>query len=157
MLHCFSKGAFDNDNNQMCAFNHLLFGPWFSSPDLFHIVGNMCSRKLYMAFIFNIFYHKPSFLVSKTHPLTCIQRAVFLTTMPSFIAHVYNEGPSIQGLHYFTLGIGLAICSQMNARFMDKIYIYFKWKNGNVGEPEFRLPFMVHGTIMVPIGPFLSG
>ena len=77
--------------------------------------------------------------------------------MPSIFANVYNEGPGIQGLHYIALGIGLAICSQMNAQFMDKIYIYFKRKNGNVGEPEFRLPTMVPATLMVPIGLFMSG
>ena len=40
---------------------------------------------------------------------------------------------------------------------MDKIYVYFKRKNGNVGEPEFRLPTMVPATLMVPIGLFMSG
>ena len=77
--------------------------------------------------------------------------------MPSIFANVYNEGPGIQGLHYIALGIGLAICSQMNAQFMDKIYVYFKRKNGNVGEPEFRLPTMVPATLMVPVGVFMSG
>jgi len=109
-----------------------------------------------MAFIYGIFYRKPSLLVPKTHFLS-IPRIVFLTTMPSIFAHVYHEGPGIQGLHYIALGIGLSICSQLNARFMDKIYIYFKRKNGNVGEPEFRLPSMVPGTIILPIGLFLSG
>ena len=77
--------------------------------------------------------------------------------MPSIFANVYHEGPGIQGLHYIALGIGLSVSSQINARFMDKIYIYFKRKNGNVGEPEFRLPSMVPGTIILPIGLFLSG
>ncbi|EDR04270.1 MFS polyamine transporter [Laccaria bicolor S238N-H82] len=130
------RTVFDKDNNRTWqhVFSKALVRPFklFASEPIIQLLG------LYMAFIYGIFY-------------------LFLTTMPSIFANVYNEGPGIQGLHYIALGIGLAICSQMNARFMDKIYIYFKRKNGNVGEPEFRLPSMVPGTIMVPIGLFLSG
>ena len=59
--------------------------------------------------------------------------------MPSIFADVYNEAPGIAGLHYFALGIGLTTASQLNARFLDRIYIYYKNKKGGVGQPEFRL------------------
>ena len=133
-------------------FSKALIRPFklFASEPIIQLLG------LYMAFIYGIFYRKPSLLLSKTHILR-IPWTVFLTTMPSIFANVYHEGPGIQGLHYIALGIGLSVSSQINARFMDKIYIYFKRKNGNVGEPEFRLPSMIPGTIILPIGLFLSG
>ncbi|KAF8900739.1 MFS polyamine transporter [Gymnopilus junonius] len=92
----------------------------------------------YMAFVYGIFY-------------------LFLTTMPSIFTNVYHNDAGIGGLHYIALGVGLSLSSQVNARFMDKIYIHFKNKNGGVGEPEFRLPSMVPGTILLPFGLLLSG
>jgi len=59
--------------------------------------------------------------------------------MPAIFANIYHEPSGIAGLHYLALGIGLTLASQINARFLDRTYIYFKNKNGGVGEPEFRL------------------
>ncbi|KAF8800056.1 MFS polyamine transporter [Phlegmacium glaucopus] len=93
---------------------------------------------IYMAFIYGLFY-------------------LFLTTMPTIFADIYHEVPGIAGLHYIALGMGLTAASQINARLLDRIYIYFKNKNGGVGEPEFRLPSMVPASIILPIGLLLSG
>ena len=59
--------------------------------------------------------------------------------MPNIFSDIYNEAPGIAGLHYIALGIGLSTASQLNARFLDRIYVYLKNKKGGVGEPEFRL------------------
>ncbi|KAF8154426.1 MFS polyamine transporter [Crassisporium funariophilum] len=93
---------------------------------------------IYMAFIYGVFY-------------------LFLTTMPAIFANVYHQQPGIAGLNYIALGIGLSLASQVNARFMDRIYIHFKKKNGDIGEPEFRLPSMFPGTILLPFGLLLTG
>ncbi|KDR79426.1 hypothetical protein GALMADRAFT_243502 [Galerina marginata CBS 339.88] len=93
---------------------------------------------IYMAFVYGIFY-------------------LFLTTMPAIFSNTYHETPGVGGLHYIALGVGLSVASQINARFMDRIYIHFKNKNGGVGEPEFRLPAMVPGSILLPFGLLLSG
>jgi hypothetical protein len=100
---------------------------------------------------------------------------VFLTTMPAIFASVYHEKVGIAGLHYIALGIGLSLASQVNARFMDRIYIHFKNKNGGVGEPEFRLrewvsliplfhplmsmdlASMIPGSVILPLGLLLAG
>ncbi len=59
--------------------------------------------------------------------------------MPSIFLDVYKQSAGIGGLHYISMGLGLTVVSQINARMLDRIYIYFKNKNGGVGEPEFRL------------------
>lgn len=87
---------------------------------------------------------------------------VFLTTMPAIFADIYHERPGIAGLHYFALGIGLSSASQINARFMDRIYIHFKNKNGGVGEPEFRLRELsilplFNATVLMPTSPSVNG
>lgn len=64
---------------------------------------------------------------------------MFLTTLPGIFENVYHEKTSIGGLHYIALGVGLTLASQINARFMDRVYIHYKKKNADVGEPEFRI------------------
>ncbi|KAE9387803.1 MFS polyamine transporter [Gymnopus androsaceus JB14] len=93
---------------------------------------------LYMAFVYGIFY-------------------IFLTTIPTIFTNVYHQSTGIGGLNYIGLGIGLTFASQINARYMDKIYIYFKNKNGGVGEPEFRVPSMILGSLLLPCGLVMSG
>ncbi|KAF8623256.1 hypothetical protein AX17_007502 [Amanita inopinata Kibby_2008] len=93
---------------------------------------------LYMALIYGIFY-------------------LFLTTMPAIFHNVYHESPGIAGIHYIALGIGLTIAAQVNARLLDRLYIHFKNKNGGKGEPEYRLPSMLIGSVLSPIGLILAG
>ena len=71
----------------------------------------------------------------------CLTRGflVFLTTIPSIFEGVYRERVGLAGLNYIALGVGLTGASQINARLMDKIYIYFTKKNGGEGRPEYRL------------------
>ena len=64
---------------------------------------------------------------------------MFLTTIPSIFEGVYHEEVGIAGLNYFALGVGLTGASQLNARLMDRIYVYFTKKNGGQGRPEYRL------------------
>ncbi|KAG2137917.1 MFS polyamine transporter [Suillus clintonianus] len=93
---------------------------------------------VYMAYIYGIFY-------------------LFLTTIPSIFQGVYQQPVGISGLHYISLGIGLTVGSQLNARAMDRIYVRLKSKNGGVGKPEFRLPAMFPATLLLPIGCLIAG
>ncbi|KAG0701996.1 major facilitator superfamily domain-containing protein [Suillus ampliporus] len=82
---------------------------------------------------------------------------LFLTTIPSIFQGVYQQPVGIAGLHYIALGIGLMVAAQVNARTLDKVYAHFKRKNGGVGKPEFRLPAMFLGTVLLPIGCLIAG
>ena len=91
---------------------------------------------------------------------------------------MYHENIGVGGLHYIALGVGLTLAAQINGRSMDKIYKYFKARNGGVGEPEFRLreccncfyilleiieiyiawpASMFPSTILMPFGLLLAG
>ncbi|KAJ3771713.1 MFS polyamine transporter [Lentinula raphanica] len=93
---------------------------------------------LYMAFVYGVFY-------------------LYLTTIPTVFTTVYHESTGIGGLNYIGLGIGLTLSSQLNARYMDKLYMYFKNKNNGVGQPEFRVPSMILGSFFLPVGLLISG
>ncbi|KAF9261630.1 MFS polyamine transporter [Marasmius fiardii PR-910] len=93
---------------------------------------------VYMAYIYGTFY-------------------LFLTTLPNIFEGVYGQPAGIAGINYVAIGIGLTSASQLNARYMDRIYVKLKNKNGGVGRPEFRVPSMIIGSLILPIGLFLSG
>ncbi|THH30522.1 hypothetical protein EUX98_g3665 [Antrodiella citrinella] len=111
-----------------------LYRPWkmFFLEPIIQLMG------VYMAFIYGLMY-------------------LYLNTIPSIYQGVYHESTGIAGLHYLAFGIGLTGASQLNARYMDKVYVYCRKRNGGVGRPEFRLPAMVPGTWILPIGLLLSG
>ncbi|KAF9042749.1 MFS polyamine transporter [Hymenopellis radicata] len=116
-----------------------LFGKAFARPVALFIYEPIVQViAVYSAFVYGVFY-------------------LFLTTIPTIFKVVYHEDIGVAGLHYIALGLGLWIASQVNARYMDKIYMYLKKKNNGVGRPEFRVPAMVPGSVIFPIGMLISG
>ncbi|KAI0673328.1 MFS polyamine transporter [Trametes maxima] len=93
---------------------------------------------LYLAFIYGVIY-------------------LVITTVPAVFAKIYHEQPGIIGLHYISMGLGLFVASQVNARMLDKVYVALKKRNNNQGEPEFRLPTVMPGTLILPLGLLMSG
>ncbi|KAF9269443.1 MFS polyamine transporter [Marasmius fiardii PR-910] len=93
---------------------------------------------LYLSFIYGTFY-------------------IFVTTIPSTFQNVYHQSIGIAGLHFIALGLGLSFGSFFNSRTMDKMYAYFKRRNGDVGEPEFRIPILFPASAFLPLGLLLSG
>ncbi|KAM5541894.1 hypothetical protein V8D89_004623 [Ganoderma adspersum] len=92
----------------------------------------------YLAFVYGVIY-------------------LVLTTIPPIFTEIYHENAGIIGLQYISLGIGLTVASQFNARLLDIVYRRLKAKNGGVGEPEFRLPCIFPGTILLPVGLLIAG
>ncbi|KAF7979418.1 hypothetical protein HWV62_42544 [Athelia sp. TMB] len=78
-------------------------------------------------------------------------------TIPTIYLTIYHEQVGFSGLHYIALGLGFFVASQVNARALDKIYVYLRDRNGGVGIPEYRLPPMVPGSIFLPLGLLLFG
>ncbi|CAL1711134.1 unnamed protein product [Somion occarium] len=75
-----------------------------------------------------------------------------VTTLPQIYSTVYHEKISIVGLHYLALGLGFSLTSQINSRLLDRVYIYYKDKNGGVGKPEYRLPVSIPVSLVPDIG-----
>lgn len=78
---------------------------------------------------------------------------LILTTFVSLWIEQYHESIGIAGLNYISLGLGEIIGTQSTARLNDTIYRTLKERNGKaVGRPEFRLPLLVPGAFLIPIG-----
>ncbi|KAA1477064.1 MFS polyamine transporter [Dentipellis sp. KUC8613] len=93
---------------------------------------------VYMAFVYGLLY-------------------LFITTLPSIFQGSYHESIGIAGLHYLALGIGLFAGTQIGARVLDRSYKSMSKRNGGVGKPEFRLPTMYPGTVLLPVGLLITG
>lgn len=93
---------------------------------------------LYMAYLYGLMY-------------------LVLSTFPTLWEQRYHESIGIGGLNYISLGIGFFIGTQTCAPLQDRIYRILKARNNGVGKPEFRVPLMIPGAVLVPIGLFIYG
>ncbi|KAK4693464.1 hypothetical protein P7C71_g3938, partial [Lecanoromycetidae sp. Uapishka_2] len=82
---------------------------------------------------------------------------LLLSTFPGLWSNQYHETIGIGGLNYISLGIGFFLGTQVCAPINDRIYRLLKKRNNNTGQPEFRVPLMVPGSCLVPIGLFIYG
>ncbi|KAK3052441.1 hypothetical protein LTS18_012287, partial [Coniosporium uncinatum] len=93
---------------------------------------------LYMAYLYGLMY-------------------LVLSTFPGLWEGVYGESIGIGGLNYISLGVGFFLGTQICAPINDRIYRKLKKRNNNTGRPEFRVPLMIPGAALVPIGLFWYG
>ena len=78
-----------------------------------------------------------------------------LSTFPTLWTETYHESVGIGGLNYLSLGIGFFIGTQVCAPLQDRIYAALKRRYvpaGGPGRPEFRVPMMIPGGLLVPVG-----
>ncbi|KAL1956579.1 hypothetical protein VTO42DRAFT_7050 [Malbranchea cinnamomea] len=80
-----------------------------------------------------------------------------LSTFPAVYGETYGQPPGPASLHYLALGIGFVIGLQICAPINDRIYIYLKERYAHPGRPEFRIPLMLPGGLLAPVGLLIYG
>ncbi|KAL3427259.1 major facilitator superfamily transporter [Phlyctema vagabunda] len=93
---------------------------------------------LYMAYLYGLMY-------------------LVLSTFPALWENQYGEPVGIAGLNYISLGVGFFLGTQICAPIQDRIYRGLKARNNGVGKPEFRVPLMIPGALLIPVGLFWYG
>lgn len=93
---------------------------------------------LYMAYLYGLMY-------------------LVLSTFPGLWENRYGESVGVGGLNYISLGVGFFVGTQIAAPCQDRIYRALKKRNDGVGKPEFRVPLMIPGAFLVPVGLFWYG
>lgn len=93
---------------------------------------------LYLAFNYGVL-----FIVQSTFATLWIER--------------YGQSVSTSGLHYISIAIGCITASLVGARLMDKVWRRLKVRANGVTQPEYRVPLMIPGAIIIPIGLFWYG
>ncbi|KAK7927101.1 mfs multidrug protein [Apiospora marii] len=74
----------------------------------------------------------------------------------------YGESLGIGGLNYISLGLGFFLGAQVCAPLQDRIYAALKRRDlrrggKGVGRPEYRVPMMVPGAVLIPVGLLIYG
>ena len=93
---------------------------------------------IYIAFIFGVAY-------------------LIFATFPDIWTGKYGESQGIGSLNYLSTAIGCFVGLFLNFAFTDKIYKYLKSKNSGEGKPEFRVPMIMAGSILIIVGLFWYG
>lgn len=80
-----------------------------------------------------------------------------LTSFASLWTTQYHQTVTVSGLHYLALCIGYTIASQGGARITDHVWQRFKARAGGQTAPEYRIPLMIPGSILIPAGLLMYG
>ncbi|RMZ91598.1 hypothetical protein DV736_g1195, partial [Chaetothyriales sp. CBS 134916] len=82
---------------------------------------------------------------------------LLIATFPDVWTNIYGESVSIGSLNYLSFFVGMGMASQVGTRLADRYYRVKSVNNGGQGTPEFRLPVLILGSILVPVGLFWYG
>ncbi|KAK9349802.1 major facilitator superfamily domain-containing protein [Lipomyces doorenjongii] len=93
---------------------------------------------IYMAYVYGLMY-------------------LVLSTFPTLWINSYHEKIGISSLNYIALGLGFFIGAQLSAQINDRIFRRLRTRNKGREKPEYRIPLMVPGSILVPVGLFWYG
>ncbi|KAI1444492.1 MFS general substrate transporter [Annulohypoxylon stygium] len=96
---------------------------------------------LYMMYVYGLMY---------------LMLASFPTLFTSPVPSGYGMSIGIGGLNYISLGLGFFLGAQVCAPLQDRVYAYLKQRYGH-GQPEFRVPMMVPGAVLIPVGLLIYG
>jgi len=82
---------------------------------------------------------------------------IVLSTFASLWTERYGQSLGDSGLHYIALAIGYTIAAQAGARVTDRVWAHLKTCAGGETQPEYRVPLMLPGSLIIPIGLFWYG
>ena len=79
------------------------------------------------------------------------------TTLPDILEDIYHLTPALTGSAFMIFSFGSAFSMVICNLFLDRIYIKLRKSHKGVGQPEFRLPLVIIGSITMPIVVVLYG
>ncbi|KAJ5460296.1 Major facilitator superfamily domaingeneral substrate transporter [Penicillium daleae] len=82
---------------------------------------------------------------------------LLLTTITTAFKDTYNWSIESSGLAYLGLGIGFIFGQLVFGMLSDRVVIRLKAQNGDVFEPEMRLPLCIFFALFVPVSFFWYG
>lgn len=85
---------------------------------------------------------------------------LILGTFADLYITKYGQSEFISSLHYISIAFGTTSAAQVGGRLMDWSYRRITARYGGsdgTGKPEFRVPYLVPGVIITPLGLFLYG
>ncbi|MCJ1391464.1 hypothetical protein MMC18_004328 [Xylographa bjoerkii] len=77
---------------------------------------------------------------------------IMLATFAQLWTQRYGQTVSQSGLNYIAIAIGNTLAAQVGARVTDRVWARLKSKAAGVTVPEYRVPMMIPGSLLIPIG-----
>jgi MFS family permease len=106
----------------------------------------------------HIFIHRPIiWLISLVGTLAFGVYCLVLSSYASLWMDKYHQTELISSLHYISIALGSTIAGQIGSRVLDRIYRTMTRGNSNGGIPEYRIPYLFIGMLLMPIGLLLYG
>lgn len=107
----------------------------------------------------HLFFRRPvvqllSFTMAVEFGIYTLTLSIYATV---FIKH-YDQSPTASSLHYTAIALGATLASQAGGHLTDYIYRPLKSRCPNESSyPEFRIPMLALGVLIVPIGLLWMG
>ncbi|KAI0416599.1 major facilitator superfamily domain-containing protein [Xylaria grammica] len=88
-----------------------------------------------------------------------------LSTFAELWVDRYGQSKVASSLHYIAISVGITIATQVGGRGMDVVYQRLRERDGASspgaklppGKPEYRVPYMIPGMLLLPSGLFWYG
>ena len=77
---------------------------------------------------------------------------VMLSSLSPLWIIKYHVSEFTSSLHYIAVALGATINGQFGSYLMDRLYASFSARNAGVGRPEFRIPYLLPGLLLMPAG-----
>ncbi|CAO2650237.1 Nn.00g015290.m01.CDS01 [Neocucurbitaria sp. VM-36] len=77
---------------------------------------------------------------------------LMLSTYATLWIDKYDQSELVGSLHYISIALGSTMSGQVGGHIMDAIYRMLSKRVGGQGVPEFRIPYMLPGMILMPAG-----
>ena len=82
---------------------------------------------------------------------------VVLSTFSDLWIKQYHESVSISGLHYVSICFGEVAGAEIGGPLMDIVYRKLKSRANGVAVPEYRIPIILFGSLLTPLGLVMYG
>lgn len=77
---------------------------------------------------------------------------LMLSSLANLWIDKYHASEFTSSLHYIAVAIGATINGQFGSWIMDRLYARLTRHNNGRGRPEFRIPYLIPGLILMPAG-----
>lgn len=101
----------------------------------------------------HILVHRPIiWFISLVSTLAFGVYCLMLSTYATLWSKIYHQKTLVSSVHYVAIAVGATIAGQLGSRILDHIYRTLSRRHNNTGVPEYRIPYMFPGMILMPIG-----
>lgn len=82
---------------------------------------------------------------------------IMSTSLPPILQQYYHFTPAATGFAFLSFSVGSTVSVVMCNVYLDKVYVKLRNMHQGVGQPEYRLPFIILGSLLFPFPVLVYG